>query len=100
MLLYSVIERIRAYGTRKSFDLTIHRPPWSSAFDTDYLSKFGNAWVAPQFDRERLGLMDKDKKVNDRLVFSPSDFSDPETIEITPSTSRSPPLCPQNANQY
>ena len=100
MLLYSVIERIRAYGTRKSFDLTIHCPLWSSGFDTNYLSKFGNAWVALQLDRERLKLMDKDKKVNDRLVFSPSDFSDPETIEITPSTSRSPPLYPQNANQY
>jgi len=85
MLLYSVIERVRAYGTRKSFDLAIHRPPWGSDLDPDYLSKFGNAWVAPQLNR------DKDTKVNGRLVFSPSDFSGPETIEITPSTSRSPP---------
>ena len=100
MLFYSVVERVRAYGTRKSFDLTIHCPPWSSGFDTDYLSRFGNAWVAPQPDREGLRLMDKDTKVNDRLVFSPSDFSDTETIEITPSTSRSLPPCPQNANQY
>jgi len=87
--------------TRKLFDLTIHRPPWGSGLDPDYLSKFGNAWVAPQLDRERLKLMDKDTKVNGKLVFSPSDFSDPKTIEITPSISRSPPpYVPKNANQY
>ena len=28
MLLHSIIKRVRAYGTRMSFDLTIHRPPW------------------------------------------------------------------------
>lgn len=28
--------------------------------------------------------------MNGRLVFSPFDFSDPEAIEITPPTSRSP----------
>lgn len=84
--------------TRKLFDLTTVRP--GGGLDPDYLSKFGNAWVAPQLDRERLKLMDKDMKVNGRSVFSPSDFYDPKTIEITPSISRSPPPCPQNANQY
>ncbi|OCL09348.1 hypothetical protein AOQ84DRAFT_23180 [Glonium stellatum] len=90
MLLHSAVARVRAYGTRKSFDLTIPRPPWGSGLDPDYLSKFGGHWVAPQLDKGPVKFTDKDMKVNGRLVFSPSDFSDPETIEITPPTSRSP----------
>ena len=54
MLLHSIIERVRAYGTRMSFDLAIHHPPWGGGLDPGCLSKFGNAWVASQLDRECL----------------------------------------------